>query len=98
MTPRPLFCTSMRGLAVCFSGYRQKENKKDLRRMLFMIHSMGGRVLPDVAVQKPKVTHLVAKDCRGEKYTYATTFDIPVMQDDWISAAWEMRGQVRRKI
>ncbi len=93
MSTRPLFCTSMRGLAICFSGYRQKENKRDLRRLLFLIHSMGGRVLPDVAVQKPKVTHLVAKDCRGEKYTYATTFDIPVMQDAWVTSAWEMRGQ-----
>ena len=95
---RPLYCTSMRGLAVCFSGYRPRENKGDLRRLLFQIHSMGGRVLKDVNIQKPKVTHLVAKDCRGEKYTYATTFDIPVMQGDWIDAAWQMRGQVRFKV
>ena len=53
---------------------------QELKKMLFMIHSMGGRVLPDVTNQKTKVTHLVAKTCTGDKYTYASTFEIPIMQ------------------
>ncbi len=94
LSSRPLYCTSMRGLGVCFSGYRAKENKRDLRRFLFLIHCMGGRVLADVTAKssnKSNVTHLVAKECRGEKYTYAATFDIPVMEDAWIENAWRMR-------
>ena len=92
ISPRPLFSTSMRGVVVCFNeGYRDKECKNDLKRFLFWIHSMGGRIAKDVAQPRPKVTHLVARNCKGDKYTYATTFDIPVMQDGWIKGAWERR-------
>ena len=64
MSTRPLFCTSMKGFGICFSGYREKGCKKDLKRFLFWIHCMGGRILPDVSTGKPKVTHLVAKNCK----------------------------------
>lgn len=93
MNPRPLFCNSMRGVAIAFNGYRSREFKRDLKRFLFLIHSMGGRVLPDVTAQKNKVTHLVSRNCRGEQYKYASTFDIPVMQEAWLQAAWERRRE-----
>ena len=90
MSTRPLYSTAMLGLAVCFIGYRKSENKKELRRLLFLIHSMGGRVMSD----ETKVTHLVAKHLRDEKYQYAATFDVPVVKDGWIVSAWERRGEV----
>lgn len=95
ISTRPLFCTSMRGLAVCFSGYRRKETKKELKRFLFMIHSMGGRVLADVATsQKIKLTHLVVNEGKkDDKYTYASTFDIPIMTDAWIVESWQRRHE-----
>ncbi|XP_059082195.1 protein ECT2-like [Tigriopus californicus] len=92
MSSRPLFCLSMRGFGICFNeGYRSRECKRDLKRFIFWIHSMGGRVLPDLAQSKGQATHLVARDCQGEKYTYASTFDIPIMQDTWLAQAWERR-------
>jgi hypothetical protein len=41
-----------------------------------------------------QVTHLVAKNCRGEQYTYASTFEIPIMQDVWLELAWEKRYEM----
>ena len=113
MNPRPQFSTSMRGIAVSFNGFRAKECKKDLKRFFFWIHSMGGKIIPDVTSQaKSTTTYLVRRDlkvttrvvltiffqvsrhCRGEQYKYATTFDIPVMQEAWLQASWEKRNQV----
>ena len=41
-----------------------------------------------------KVTHLVANSLGGEKYKYATTFNIPIMSESWVTSAWENRHVV----
>ena len=55
MSTRPLFATSMKGFGVCFNGYKDKGYKSDLKKWLFWIHSLGGRVLRDIECSKPKV-------------------------------------------
>ena len=40
------------------------------------------------------MTHLVARHCRGQDYTYASTFDIPILQDRWLAEAWERRYEM----
>lgn len=89
---RPLYCTSMEGLGVCFNSHR-KRNKAELTRYFLLIHSMGGSILKDMTTSR--VTHLVADSCRGEKYRYASTFGIPIMAGSWLEAAWARRKECR---
>jgi hypothetical protein len=91
ISDRPLFSHAMRGMTICFNGYRRKEQKAILKNFLFIIHSLGGRIKTEVNSQS--VTHLVTESCRGEKYKYASTFEIPIMQDGWLTAAWHRRHQ-----
>ena len=79
---RPLYCTSMEDLAICFNNARSKTNKAKIHRYFFLIHCMGGSILKDTSSRR--LTHLVAEHCRGEKYRYCSTFSIPVMTGEWI--------------
>lgn len=36
----------------------------------------------------------MARHCRGQDYTYASTFDIPILQDRWLAEAWERRYEM----
>lgn len=56
MSTRPLFATSMRGFGICFNGYKHKGYKKDVKKFIFWIHSLGGRVLRDVTLENQKVS------------------------------------------
>lgn len=47
---------------------------------------MGGSVKNEM---HEKVTHLIAVSSTGDKYQYAVTFNIPVMNQNWVHAAWE---------
>ena len=85
---RPLYCYSMEGLGICFNSHRRK-NKEELHRYFFLIQSMGGSIYKDVSTSR--VTHLVADNCRGERYRYASTFGIPIMAGTWLEAAWQHR-------
>ena len=52
---------------------------------------MGGSVKNEI---KGNVTHLLAYSSTGEKYQYANTFNIPIMSEDWVHAAWAHRDEV----
>lgn len=52
---------------------------------------MGGSVKNEI---KENVTHLLAYSSTGEKYQYANTFNIPIMSEDWVHAAWAHRDEV----
>lgn len=52
---------------------------------------MGGSVKNEI---KDNVTHLLAYSSTGEKYQYANTFNIPIMSEDWVHAAWAHRDEV----
>ncbi|KAG5896616.1 hypothetical protein JTB14_009526 [Gonioctena quinquepunctata] len=85
---RPLFNLAMTGVVVCFMGFR---NKDELTVLVPLIHHMGGSIRKDMSA---KVTHLIANTCGGEKYQYAVTFRLPVMNLQWVYASWERRHEM----
>ncbi|XP_065163646.1 protein ECT2 isoform X4 [Atheta coriaria] len=82
---RPLYNLSMTGVVVCFTGFR---NKTELTKLVPLVHHMGGSIRRDMSV---KVTHLIANVSGGDKYQYAVTFRVPIMNLDWVLASWEHR-------
>ncbi|XP_018579820.1 protein ECT2 isoform X3 [Anoplophora glabripennis] len=85
---RPLFNLAMTGVVVCFTGFR---NKDDLTKLVPLIHHMGGSIRKDMSA---KVTHLIANVSGGDKYQYAATFRVPVMNLHWVHASWEHRHEL----
>ena len=59
---RPLFCSHMTQLIICFTGFTQKE---ELKRLADLVHHMGGSIRKDFS---SRVTHLVANATSGNKY------------------------------
>ncbi|XP_076723430.2 protein ECT2 isoform X11 [Callospermophilus lateralis] len=84
---RPLYCTSMMNLVLCFTGFRKKE---ELVRLVTLVHHMGGVIRKDF---NSKVTHLVANCTEGEKFRVAVSLGTPIMKPDWIYKAWERRNE-----
>lgn len=52
---------------------------------------MGGSIRKDMSA---KVTHLIANVSGGDKYQYAATFRVPVMNLQWVHASWEHRQEL----
>ncbi|XP_065798643.1 protein ECT2 isoform X6 [Muntiacus reevesi] len=84
---RPLYCTSMMNLVLCFTGFRKKE---ELVRLVTLAHHMGGVIRKDF---NSKVTHLVANCTQGEKFRVAVSLGTPIMKPEWIYKAWERRNE-----
>lgn len=84
----PVFCLTLAGSNVVFSGFRRKA---DIKAMLRKVQWCGGSVNKDTGT---KLTQLVAAHSMGEKYQYATTFSIPVLTEAWLAEAWARRTQV----
>ncbi|XP_041587381.1 protein ECT2 isoform X8 [Vulpes vulpes] len=84
---RPLYCTSMMNLVLCFTGFRKKE---ELVRLVTLVHHMGGVIRKDF---NSKVTHLVANCTQGEKFRIAVSLGTPIMKSEWIYKAWERRNE-----
>ncbi|XP_076254864.1 epithelial cell transforming 2 pebble isoform X4 [Rhynchophorus ferrugineus] len=85
---RPLFNIAMRGVVVCFTGFRCKD---ELIKLIPLIHHMGGSIRKHMTA---KVTHLIANKCGGEKYQYASTFKLPVMNLQWVIDSWDHRCEL----
>ncbi|KAK7066443.1 Protein T2, partial [Halocaridina rubra] len=85
---RPVFCHVMKNVVLVFTGFRKKT---EVSRLLKLVHYMGGSVKNEI---KDSVTHLLAYSSMGEKYQYAVTFNIPVMGEEWVHAAWAHRDEV----
>ncbi|XP_012871612.1 PREDICTED: protein ECT2 [Dipodomys ordii] len=84
---RPLYCTSMMNLVLCFTGFRKKE---ELVRLVTLVHHMGGVIRKDF---NSKVTHLVANCTEGEKFRVAVSLGTPIVKPEWIYKAWERRDE-----
>ncbi|KAM6223065.1 protein ECT2 isoform 2-T2 [Rhynchocyon petersi] len=84
---RPLYCTSMENLVLCFTGFKKKE---ELVRLVTLVHHMGGVIRKDF---NSKVTHLVANCTQGEKFRVAVSLGTPIMKPEWIYKAWERRDE-----
>lgn len=89
---RPLYNISMRGVILCFTGFKKKD---DLIKLIPLIHHMGGSVRKDTSLN---VTHLIANCCGGEKYQYACTFRLPIMSPKWVLDAWENRNDMTLRV
>ncbi|KAF7203817.1 epithelial cell transforming 2 [Nothobranchius furzeri] len=85
---RPLYCTTMLSLSLCFTGFRNKEMMKTL---VNLVHHMGGTIRKDFS---SKVTHLIANSTNGEKYRVAACMGTPILSSSWIQKAWERRDDV----
>ncbi|XP_066203614.1 protein ECT2 isoform X7 [Saccopteryx leptura] len=84
---RPLYCTSMMNLVLCFTGFRKKE---ELVRLVTLVHHMGGVIRKDI---NSKVTHLVANCTQGEKFRIAVSLGTPIMKPEWVYRSWERRNE-----
>lgn len=60
-------------------------------KLVPLIHHMGGSIRKDMSA---KVTHLIANVSGGDKYQYAATFRVPVMNLQWVHASWEHRQEL----
>ncbi|XP_013415818.1 protein ECT2 [Lingula anatina] len=85
---RPLYCTSMQNLIMCFTGFKQKA---ELSKMADYVHHMGGSIRKDFST---RVTHLVANCTGGEKYRAAVSLGTPIMSSQWVQKAWEARDDL----
>ncbi|XP_054452243.1 protein ECT2 isoform X2 [Anoplopoma fimbria] len=85
---RPLYCTTMLNLSLCFTGFR---NKEEMKNLVNLVHHMGGTIRKDFST---KVTHLIAYSTHGEKYRLAVCMGTPILTPSWIHKAWERRDEV----
>lgn len=60
-------------------------------KLVPLIHHMGGSIRKEMSA---KVTHLIANFSGGDKYQYAATFRLPVMNLQWVYACWEHRNEL----
>ncbi|XP_054646552.1 protein ECT2 isoform X2 [Dunckerocampus dactyliophorus] len=85
---RPLYSTTMMNLSLCFTGFR---NKEEMKNLVGLVHHMGGIIRKDFST---KVTHLIAYSTHGEKYRLAVCMGTPILTPSWIYKAWERRNDV----
>ncbi|XP_071007570.1 protein ECT2-like isoform X1 [Oncorhynchus clarkii lewisi] len=85
---RPLYSTTMLNLSLCFTGFR---NKEEVKNLVNLVHHMGGTIRKDFST---KVTHLIAYSTHGEKYKLAVCMGTPILTPTWIHKAWEHREDV----
>ncbi|KAM6326649.1 protein ECT2 isoform 4-T4 [Podargus strigoides] len=85
---RPLYCTSMLNLVLCFTGFRKKD---ELVKLVTLVHHMGGIIRRDFS---SKVTHLVANSTHGDKFRIAVSLGTPIVKAEWIYKAWEKRNEI----
>ncbi|XP_047444112.1 protein ECT2 isoform X2 [Mugil cephalus] len=85
---RPLYSTTMLNLSLCFTGFR---NKEEIKNLVNLVHHMGGTIRKDFST---KVTHLIAYSTHGEKYRLAVCMGTPILTPLWIHKAWERRDDV----
>ncbi|ESN93890.1 hypothetical protein HELRODRAFT_193914 [Helobdella robusta] len=89
--PRPLYCTSMEQLTICFN---KDTSRNELITLANLAHYMGASIKKDMS---SKVTHLVAWKSGGQKYKMALSMGIRIMTNDWVYACWKMRDDVEFK-
>uniref|UniRef100_A0AAV2KSV2 Protein ECT2 n=1 Tax=Knipowitschia caucasica TaxID=637954 RepID=A0AAV2KSV2_KNICA len=85
---RPLYSTTMLNLSLCFTGFR---NKEEMKNLVNLVHHMGGTIRKDFST---KVTHLIAYSTHGEKYRLAVCMGTPILTPNWILKAWVRRDDV----
>lgn len=85
---RPLYCTAMSNIIVCFTGFKEKTK---LSQLCALVHFMGGSVRRDF---NSKVSHLVANSVHGDKYRAAVGLGTCIMTEEWIHKCWDRRSNL----
>lgn len=85
---RPLYCSAMANIVVCFTGFKEKSK---LSQLCALVHFMGGSVRRDFNCRS---THLVANSVRGDKYRAAVGMGTCIMTEEWIHKCWDMRANL----
>lgn len=85
---RPVYCTVMSNIVVCFTGFREKSK---LSQLCALVHFMGGSVRRDF---NSRATHLVANSVEGDKYRAAVGLGTCIMTEEWIHKCWDMRSNL----
>ncbi|XP_067898329.1 protein ECT2 isoform X1 [Heterodontus francisci] len=85
-TSRPLYCTSMLDLVLCFTGFK----KEKLLILVTLAHHMGATIRKEYT---GKITHLVANSTQSGKFRIAVSMGTPIMRAEWIYKAWEKRNE-----
>ncbi|XP_067851438.1 protein ECT2 isoform X2 [Heptranchias perlo] len=86
-TSRPLYCTSMLDLVLCFTGFK----KEKLLNLVTLAHHMGATIRKEYT---GKITHLVANSTQSDKFRAAVSMGTPIMRAEWIYKAWEKRNEI----
>ncbi|XP_055502242.1 protein ECT2 isoform X1 [Leucoraja erinacea] len=86
-TLRPLYCTCMLNLVLCFTGFK----KEKLLTLVTMAHHMGATIRKEYT---GKITHLVAHSTQSDKFRAAVSMGTPIMKAEWIFKAWEKRNEI----
>ncbi|XP_048397916.1 protein ECT2 isoform X2 [Stegostoma tigrinum] len=86
-TSRPLYCTSMLDLVLCFTGFK----KEKMLILVTLAHHMGAIIRKEYT---GKITHLVANSTQSGKFRAAVSMGTPIMRAEWIYAAWERRNAI----
>lgn len=85
---RPIYSFSFKRVILSFTGIREKDV---LKRLIDMIHMMGGSIRKDLKGHRD-CTHLISIKSTGDKYLYAKTFNLVVVRPSWVYDAWERRN------
>nr|CAB3240785.1 protein ECT2 [Phallusia mammillata] len=86
-TSRPLFCTCMQGLNLCFTNFKTKEH---LAHLVTLCHYMGACIRKDIS---SKIDFLVTNTLHGPKYRTAVSLGTPVMKEEWIHSCWAAKNR-----
>ncbi|XP_062901855.1 protein ECT2 isoform X2 [Mobula hypostoma] len=86
-TSRPLYCTCMLDLVLCFTGFK----KEKLLILVALAHHMGATIRKEY---NGKITHLVAHSTQSDKFRAAVSMGTPIMKAEWILKAWERRDEI----
>ncbi|XP_069753016.1 protein ECT2 isoform X6 [Narcine bancroftii] len=86
-TKRPLYCTCMLDLNLCFTGFK----KDQLLILVTLAHHMGATIRKEYT---GKITHLVTHSTQSEKFRAAVSMGTPIMKAEWIFKAWEKRNEI----
>ncbi|XP_076805982.1 protein ECT2-like isoform X2 [Clavelina lepadiformis] len=84
-TCRPLYCTCMHGLNLCFTNFKTKDH---LAHLVTLCHYMGACIRKDMSA---KIDFLVTNSLHGPKFRTAVSLGTPVMKEEWIHRCWAAR-------
>jgi len=84
---RPLYCTWMVGITICFSNFK---SKTVMSKWVDTCHHMGAIVKKDMTA---KVDVLVTNIPKGAKFQAAVSLGKLIVKESWIVHCWDQRNE-----